>query len=149
MFKKVLYPTDFSECSERVIPYINTLKESGTEEVVILHVVDDRYKDWKESLYGITEDAKQELEHDFIDSLKEKTGEKLKAIKQKLDKSLKVKFIIDFGNPFKTIINIANREDVSAITLSSHGASDLEEMLLGSVTDKVVRKSKQPCLVIK
>ncbi len=149
MFSKVLYPTDFSESADRVIPYVNKLKESGTKEVIILHVIDDRHKDWRESLYWISEKAREELEQDFLDNVKQKTEEKLKEIKQKLDKDLKIRFVIDYGSPFKAILNVANREEVSAITMSSHGASDLEEMLLGSVTDKVVRKSKQPCLVIK
>ncbi len=149
MFKKVLYPTDFSARSEKVIPYINSLKETGTEEVVILHVVDERLKDMKESLYWIGESAKRELEKDFIDNMKVKTEDRMKDLRKKLHKDLKIKFIIDYGSPHHVILNVANREDVSAITMASHGASDIEEMLLGSVTDKVVRKSKQPCLIIK
>lgn len=149
MFKKVLYPTDFTERSEKVIPYINKLKESGTEEVVVLHVIDERHKDWKESLYWISESAKKELEKDFVENVKVKIEEKLKLLRNKLDKDLKIKFVIDYGSPHQAILNVANREKVSAITMASHGASDIEEMLLGSVTDKVIRKSKQPCLIIK
>ena len=149
MFKKVLYPTDFTKPSEKVIPYINKLRESGTIEVVVLNVVDDRHKDWKESLYWISEASKQELEQDFIKNVKSKIEDKLKDLKKKFDKELKIKFVIEYGSPYKAIIKVANREDVSAIVLASHGASDWEEMLLGSVTDKVIRKSKQPCLVIK
>lgn len=149
MFKKVLYPTDFSSRSEKVIPYINKLKESGTEEVVVLHVVDERLKDVKESLFWIGESAKKELEKDFIENMKVKTEDKMKELRKNLNKDLKVKLVIDYGSPHQVILNVANREEVSAITMASHGASDIEEMLLGSVTDKVVRKSKQPCLIIK
>ena len=149
MFKKVLYPTDFTKSSEKVFPYINKLKESGTEEVVVLHVIDDRHKDWRESLYWITEKAKKELEQDFIEKVKEKTNEKLKEVKNQLDKDLKVKFVIDYGSPYQAILKTANKEDVSAIVMVSHSASDWEEMILGSVADKVIRKAKQPCLIIK
>ncbi len=149
MFTKVLYPTDFTDRSEKVIPYINKLKESGTTDVVVLHVIDDRHKDWRESLYWISEKAKTELEEDFLTGVKNKTEEKLKEIKKKFDKDLKIKFVIDYGSPYKAIIKVANKEDVSAITMISHSASDLEEMILGSVTEKVVRKSEQPCLIIK
>jgi nucleotide-binding universal stress UspA family protein len=149
MFKKVLFPTDFSNRSEKVIPYINKLQESGTEEVVVLHVVDERLKEMKEKLFWIGESAKKELEKDFITNMKEKTEDKMKNLRKNLNKDLNVKYVIDYGAPHQVILNVANRESVSAIVMASHGASDIEEMLLGSVTDKVVRKSKQPCLIIK
>ena len=149
MFTKILFPTDFSKCADKVIPHFKTLKDAGAKEVVILHVIDNRHKDWRESLYWITEAAKQELEIDFVQSIKDETQKKLDSIKGEIDKDLKVKILIEHGNPFRTIIDVANKEKVTVIVMASHGASDLEEMLLGSVTDKVVRKSKQPCLVIK
>ena len=42
MFQKILYPTDFSDGSKKAIKYLIRLKESGLEEVVILHVIDTR-----------------------------------------------------------------------------------------------------------
>ena len=42
MFKKILYPTDFSECAEKVIPYLDKLVSAGLEEVVVCHIIDDR-----------------------------------------------------------------------------------------------------------
>ena len=42
MFKKVLFPTDFSEVSEKALRYIKELTKSGLKEVVVLHVVDIR-----------------------------------------------------------------------------------------------------------
>jgi nucleotide-binding universal stress UspA family protein len=42
MFKKILYPTDFSDVSLKALDYIKQLKEGGTEEVLILHVIDSR-----------------------------------------------------------------------------------------------------------
>ena len=42
MFKKILYPTDFSEVSKKAINYIKQLKDAGTEEVVVLHVVNEK-----------------------------------------------------------------------------------------------------------
>ena len=43
MFNKILFPTDFSEASTEALEYIKSLKDSGTEEVVVLHVVKGRY----------------------------------------------------------------------------------------------------------
>ncbi len=40
MFKKILYPTDFSEDAKKALEYVKKLKEAGTEEVVILHIIE-------------------------------------------------------------------------------------------------------------
>lgn len=40
-------------------------------------------------------------------------------------------------------------EQVSLIVIGSHGMSNVEEMLLGSVSEKVIRKSKKPVFVVK
>ena len=42
MFRKILYPTDFSDISKNVIEYIRQLKGSGVEEILVLHVIDER-----------------------------------------------------------------------------------------------------------
>ena len=38
---KILYPTDFSEPSKKAIRYVKKLREAGTKEIIILHVIDE------------------------------------------------------------------------------------------------------------
>jgi nucleotide-binding universal stress UspA family protein len=47
------------------------------------------------------------------------------------------------------VLKVAEEENPSVIVVGSHGKSNLEEMLLGSVSEKVVRKSRHPVLVVK
>ena len=42
MFKKILYPTDFSDVSKQAIDYIKQLKKGGSETVIVLHVINER-----------------------------------------------------------------------------------------------------------
>jgi len=44
---------------------------------------------------------------------------------------------------------VEKEEDVSAIVLGSHGKSNIKEMLLGSVSEHVIRHCKKPVIVIK
>jgi len=46
-------------------------------------------------------------------------------------------------------LSVEEEEDVSAIVIGSHGKSNIKEMLLGSVSEKVIRKSKKPVLLVK
>ncbi len=43
MFKKVLFPTDFSTVSMKALEYVKELKELGTEEIILLNVIKDEY----------------------------------------------------------------------------------------------------------
>ena len=75
---------------------------------------------------------------------------KLAAIANALyEKGFKVKVITARGIPAAEILRIEQEERVSIIVLGSHGVSNLKEMLLGSVSEAVIRKSKQPVLVVK
>lgn len=55
---------------------------------------------------------------------------------------------IEVGIPLREILKV-EEEDVSVIAIGSHGKSNLQEMFLGSVSEKVARKCKKPILIIK
>jgi nucleotide-binding universal stress UspA family protein len=143
MFEKILYPTDFSDVSKKALDYLVQLKDAGAKEIVILHVIDEKGIDAisrhgagsaVEIIGGIEKEARQE-------------GEK---IEKKLRQSgLTVKVRIETGVPLKEILKAEEEEQVSAIVIGSHGKTNLEEMVLGSVSEKVIRQSKRPVLVIK
>ena len=143
MFRKILYPTDFSDRSKKALTYLTQLKAAGTEEVVILHVVDTRNLHIPEifsmldlSLLGEKQAAA--------------AAKEAKKIAGKLnDAGIKTTIRIEKGIPFQEILRVEKEESVSLVVIGSHGASNVEQMLLGSVSEKVIRKSKAPVLVVK
>ena len=143
MFKRILYPTDFSDVSMRALDYIKTLRETGAEAVILLHVVDRR------SLQAIEQYASVQsiqLEREIM----EDANEKLISIEKDLKQAgFKVKTRLEIGTPAMEILRIEEEEDVSVVVIGSHGKGNLEEMFMGSVSEKVVRKCKRPVLVIK
>ncbi len=146
MFKKILYPTDFSECAQAAIPYIKTMKKAGTKELVILHVIDIR----QSTIIDTTAFGETFIyPYDISDILKKEAESQMKTLIKQFSRIFHVTPLIVEGIPFKEIIHAAKLHKVSCIVMSSHGKSNIEEMLLGSVTEKVVRKSPVPCLVIK
>jgi nucleotide-binding universal stress UspA family protein len=56
---------------------------------------------------------------------------------------------IEHGIPFRELLRIEEEEDVSITVIGSHGKSNLKEMLLGSVSETVIRKAKKPVIVVK
>src|SRR5262249_9594727 len=53
------------------------------------------------------------------------------------------------GTPFYEIIRFAREQDIDLIVMGTHGHSGLAHMLLGSVTEKVVRKAPCPVLTVR
>jgi len=77
----------------------------------------------------------------------EKEGKKIE--KRLMQSGLIVKIRIETGVPLKEILKVEEEEKVSAIVIGSHGKTNLEEMFLGSVSEKVIRQSKNPVLIVK
>jgi nucleotide-binding universal stress UspA family protein len=145
MFEKILYPTDFSDVSKKAMGYIKTLKDAGTKEVVVLHTIDEREIDHIARLPEVSIDV-EELEKKREEHAKEEIG----AIENELKASgFKVKTIVKKGVPFTDILKTEEQEDISVVVIGSHGKSCISEMLLGSVSEKVIRKSSKPVLVVR
>jgi len=143
MFKKILYPTDFSDVSKKAIDFIKQLKEGGSEMVIVLHVIDER---GMRAIERYATGDSVEIEQRIMDDAKQE----LKAIEDDLKKiGFKVKTLIKRGVPLLEVLKVEEEENISVIVMGSHGKSNLEEMFLGSVSEKVSRKCKSPVLIVK
>jgi nucleotide-binding universal stress UspA family protein len=143
MFEKILYPTDFSDVSKKALDYLVQLKDAGTKEVVVLHVIDEKGID------AISRYAAGSAEPMIREITKEAREEGKKIEKKLMQSGLIVKIRIETGVPLKEILKVEEEEKVSAIVIGSHGKTNLEEMFLGSVSEKVIRQSKNPILIVK
>jgi universal stress protein A len=134
MFKKILAPTDFSELSARGVRYACQLSKDVDAEVVIFNVV---------LLDETNVINKQEVER-HEKRLDEFVAQKVSD----LGADLKIRKVVDAGDAYGAILDCADNERVDLIVMSSHGRSGLSRMLIGSVTDKILRGSPCPVLVV-
>ncbi|HNS91005.1 MAG TPA: universal stress protein [Deltaproteobacteria bacterium] len=150
MFKKILYPTDFSDVSARVMDYIRELKGSGIQTVILLHVIDQRdFKCFEQGVQWVGK-LPAEFENEYRKYITDESNRQMGAIAKELTRiGLEVRSKLVIGVPFVEILKAEEEESVSAIILGSHGKSNIREMMLGSVSEKVIRKSKTPVIVIK
>ena len=144
MFEKILFPTDFSDVSEKALGSIKQLKGDDVKEVIILHVQEQR---WRGSVLQVMGESRfREMQKDLEGASKEKLSAAEKDLKQA---GFKVRSMLTRGVPFREILRVEAEEEVSVIVIGSHGMSNLEEIFLGSVSEKVLRRCKKPVLVIK
>jgi nucleotide-binding universal stress UspA family protein len=135
-FRRVLYPTDWSDCARDALEYLKSIKGAGTDEVVVAHVMDEK------AMKLQPEEKFREFER--IDQ------EKLRQTKEKLEKEgFKVKTHLQLGNPRTALIQIARQEDVSLIVMGAHGKGQMEGILWGSVSRNVAEYSERPIILIK
>ena len=149
MFEKILYPTDFSDVSKKALAFIMGMREAGTKEVVVLRVIDQKRIEYA---HGISWAGKDEIK--FFDGvnkqLEQEATEELKPIRSKLRAAgFTVKLRVERGVPRVKILEVEKEEDVSVTVLGSHGRSNVAEMLLGSVSEHVIRHCEKPVIVIK
>ena len=150
MYKKILYPTDFSDCSAKALKHIMKLTEAGTEEVVVLHVLDVRKVETAVSGLVSIGETERRYQDKLLKQMESDAEKKLDEVKDKLEnRGMKVDIKIVTGIPFKEILELEKKMGISLIVLGSHGKSNIREMFLGSVSEKVIRKSKKPVLVLK
>ncbi len=151
MFRKVLFATDFTPSATNALRYVIKLKEAGTEEVVVIHVVENvTLEAMVESCIWSKEDVKK-CEEEIEEKVIAQAKKKMQGIKEELEKhGLKVKTVVKIGKPAINIVDTAKKEGVSIIVLGSHGKSRTEEVLIGSVAENVVRHASHiPVLLVR
>jgi len=150
LFERVLFPTDFSGLSEKTLEFVTGLRRCGTTDVILVHVIDERDITTIASGGSAYLGSVPEYETEAQKRLREDMRENLRAAQRKAELAgLRVTIRMPLGSPGQQIVNIANAERVSLIVIGSHGKSNIREMLLGSVSEYVIKNALQPVLVVK
>lgn len=140
--KKILVPTDFSTQAENALKVAAQLAKMHHCEIYLLHILEvPMHTVDALSTYNNLPEAM------FFMKLAHKRFEKLKT-KDYL-KGLVIHEHVEFHEIFKGIFQVCKKQDIDLIVMGSNGANGLKEMLIGSNTEKVVRTSETPVLVIK
>lgn len=142
LFRHILAPFDFSALSEEGVRYARELADTYDAHVTILHVVQEPafpsfYKLGALRIYGMVPDTEK---------LTWRALEKRFGTPTEGDR---ISYRVVKGEAEAQIVRYANEEDIDLVVISSHGLTGTEHVLLGSVTEKVVRHAPCPVLVVK
>lgn len=139
--KKIIVPIDFSEYSEYALETAAYFAKKYNVEILALHMLE------LSNAVLTTADGYQENASIFYIKLAETKFEKL--LELDFLKDVKVTPIIKHFKIFSEVNDVAQEHDADLIIMGSHGASGLKELFIGSNTEKVVRYSDVPVLIIK
>jgi len=148
--KNILAPTDLSTFSAKGLVYAANLAKALGAQVIVCHVV--RTEEFVgharlleksltaskvEAQLGHLRNSHRELLHEFI------TRHLSPPIREVV-----IKEIVEMGEPDDLIVDWANDNSIDVIVISTHGRSGLPRMILGSVTEKILRKARCPVRAI-
>jgi nucleotide-binding universal stress UspA family protein len=146
--KKILVPTDFSKPAQIAVDVAADIARKANAELVLLHVVEEATGD------SLTIDGEVSTGTDWEDRiftmrLIERGKKQLaKMVEEGKLAGVKVKQELRLGTPFHGMRTIITDQKVDLVVMGTAGKSKLEEMIIGSNTEKVVRHANCPVLTV-
>jgi universal stress protein A len=141
--KRILFPTDFSECSKTAQKYAIALADQFQAELHVLHVMQDMMVMMPDPAAGLS------LPPNYLIEQKQLAEQSLdRLLKEDWARGKKTARATRMGNPYIEIAKYAKDNEIDLIVIGTHGRAAMMHVLLGSVAEKVVRKSPCPVLAV-
>lgn len=139
--KRVLVPTDFSDCSKKAVRYASSFAKQFGAKLYVVHVV-NAYTEG--AVYG--EVYFPVYEEEFVKS----SDKMLSRVREEdVPDDIEVETLTRSGNPVVEICDLAKKESVDLVVISTHGYTGVRHLLLGSVAENLVRHAPCPVLVVR
>ena len=154
-YRTILYATDLTENAAHAFRHAVSLAKAYDAQIHILHMMqemDASVVSYVASVIGEEKFAGIELDHEK--DLREQIRAKLDrfATKELADYPEELarvaSVIVRHGNPVAGVLTEADRLSAELIVMGTHGKGALRYAFLGSVAEKVLRKTLRPVLVV-
>ncbi|MCO5045724.1 MAG: universal stress protein [Verrucomicrobia bacterium] len=140
--KRILVPVDFSPITETVLDTAKTLARALRAEIVLLHVAQPEPE-------FITYEPGPESVRQAVAREMTENHRKVQALHRQLEtENIPATSLVVQGYIVEKILQEIERLNIDLVVMGSHGRSALYHMLLGSVSEGVLKKSKRPILIV-
>ncbi|MBI5442493.1 MAG: universal stress protein [Deltaproteobacteria bacterium] len=142
-YSKVLIPLDGSQLAEKAIEAALPVAKAFRAPIVLLGVLDltaGMYDVYSEAFSPV--DLRTQLEG-FLQAALDRAAARVRA------EGIEVTSLLRMGIPHEEIVGLAEEEKVDLIVMTTHARRGLTHLLLGSVTEKVVRSANCAVLVVR
>jgi len=139
MYSDILVPTDGSDASTAALDHALSLASQYDARIHALYVVD-----WEP--YGLVEEGKSVI----VDTLHDEGSAAVARVEEEAETvGVDVRTGVVEGDIHRQILDYATEEGVDLIVMGTHGRRGLDRLLIGSVTERVVRSSPVPVLTVR
>ncbi len=141
---QILVAYDFSECSELALQHALNLALDKEEREFHFLVALDPHK-------GLGLRADEVVNYEYAQEVQELAQERISTALNNLKRAGEVTLLIHvrIGDPKKLILELAEEIGASLIILGSHGRTGVKRLVMGSVSEKVVREAQCPVTVAR
>ncbi|MBT8367882.1 MAG: universal stress protein [Deltaproteobacteria bacterium] len=142
--KKIMVAVGFTEYAEGLLSYAARIAEIMNAELLIVNIINVRDVEAVGSIAAMGYDVDSES---YVSGIKEERRQVLDKILAKIALPAdKMRTIFQIGHPVEELLKIAMRENVDLMVMGIKGRTDLEHILVGSVAEKIFRRSPVPIL---
>ncbi len=172
---RICVPTDFSEAADHAVHYGAALAHRHGAALHLLHVLENaeglthhpdftRHGEIARAYFNRLEKEEEaeandapppEYEeeplatHEFLKTLEMGIGERFDGTRRNWWDNLELFRDVRYGHPVEEICHYAEKKFIDLIVIGTHGRSGLARILLGSVTERVLRISPCPVLTVR
>ncbi|MGB9436313.1 MAG: universal stress protein [Desulfobacterales bacterium] len=141
---KIMAAIGFTEYSEELLGYAAGIADSIGAEMIVVNIINSRDVEAVGAIAAMGYEV--DSEH-YVSGVEE---ERRRALEQMLKKisfpAERIRPVFKVGHPVEELLKIAVKENVDLMVMGIKGRSDLEHLLVGSVAEKVFRRSPIPIL---
>jgi nucleotide-binding universal stress UspA family protein len=141
MYDRILVPTDGSECADRAVDHAIDIAAQYDAELHVLSVIDAR--DVSHSAPAINFEQIEQTLRTRAESVVEDAADRAEGA------GVSTVSAVESGLPDDAVIEYAEEHGCDLIVMGTHGRTGLERYLLGSVTERTVRRSTVPVLTVR
>ena len=147
--RRILVPTDFSDQARNAFEVAVAIARQTGAAIKLLHVVEMPYSYTSFNVTGEVESGNG-MEHLYMMKLLEATKHRMAELERSVDhEGVEVVQEVDADSVNRKIRSVINDDKVDLVVMGSKGASGMNEFLIGSNTEKVVRTAECPVLTVK
>ena len=138
--KTILVTTDFSETSFKAFELASATAEKFGAKLILAHIEEDR-------LPPLVLEYTQVDVAEILKRQEERAREKLTEVAARLGKEVQAE--VRSGTPHIEFVQLAEGLGVDLIVMATHGRGFISHAILGSTTERVLRRAPCPILIVR
>lgn len=139
MFERILLPLDGSALGEAILPQIARILRREDSEILLLHVAQMQTAAAGTGFAAPASENPAGAARAYLDRLCRRFS----------SEGARVRALVEVGSPAPMILDTAERENATLIAMATHGRTGLARWVFGSVSEKVLRASPVPLLLVR
>lgn len=137
--KKILVPTDFSEASREALHRAADVAQACAAQLTVIYA----------DPFTAPADADEDIANRVAQGKEAAIARLQEEVRKEVPANVPVDSFVVVDEPVSAILEVAKDKDMDWIVMGTHGRHGFNRLLLGSVTEEVLRHADRPVLTVR